>query len=142
MKCSPSVLFYRTMILSDFVDELLSKVGIVNAIDEQVSPKKDGANYMACCSLHKEKTSSFSASPSKQLYHCFSCDVHGSAVGFTMEHQGLSFPEMVQYLADRVGVTVPQVHGRNDNPEIRVERKKKQQTLGETVVAATDFYTQ
>ena len=130
------------MIPSDFIDELLAKVDIVDIIDEQVPLKKGGANYMACCPFHKEKTPSFSVSPSKQFYHCFSCGAHGSAIGFIMEHQGLSFPEAVQYLADRVGMTVPQVRGRNDNPEVRAERKKKQQTLEETVAAAADFYAQ
>ena len=130
------------MIPSDFIDELLSKVDIVDIIDEQVPLKKGGANYMACCPFHKEKTPSFSVSPTKQFYHCFSCGAHGSAIGFVMEHQGLSFPEAVQFLADRVGMTVPKVRGREDNPEIRAERKKKQQTLEETTAAAADFYAQ
>ncbi|HGO7546168.1 TPA: DNA primase [Neisseria meningitidis] len=130
------------MIPSDFIDELLAKVDIVDIIDEQVPLKKGGANYMACCPFHKEKTPSFSVSPTKQFYHCFSCGAHGSAIGFVMEHQGLSFPEAVQFLADRVGMVVPKVHGQNDNPEVRAERKKKQQTLEETTAAAADFYAQ
>ena len=130
------------MIPSDFIDELLAKIDIVDIIDEQVPLKKGGANYMACCPFHKEKTPSFSVSPSKQFYHCFSCGAHGSAIGFIMEHQGLSFPEAVQYLADRAGMVVPRVRGQNDNPEIRAERKKKQQTLEETTAAAADFYAQ
>ena len=130
------------MIPSDFIDELLSKVDIVDIIDEQVPLKKGGANYMTCCPFHKEKTPSFSVSPTKQFYHCFSCGAHGSAIGFVMEHQGLSFPEAVQFLADRVGMAVPKVRGQNDNPEVRAERKKKQQTLEETTAAAADFYAQ
>ena len=130
------------MIPSDFIDELLAKVDIVDIIDEQVPLKKSGANYMACCPFHKEKTPSFSVSPTKQFYHCFSCGAHGSAIGFVMEHQGLSFPEAVQFLADRVGMIVPKVRGQNDNPEVRAERKKKQQTLEETTAAAADFYAQ
>ncbi|HEZ3437069.1 TPA: DNA primase [Neisseria meningitidis] len=130
------------MIPSDFIDELLAKTDIVDIIDEQVPLKKGGANYMACCPFHKEKTPSFSVSPTKQFYHCFSCGAHGSVIGFVMEHQGLSFPEAVQFLADRVGMVVPKVHGQNDNPEVRAERKKKQQTLEETTAAAADFYAQ
>ena len=130
------------MIPSDFIDELLAKVDIVDIIDEQVPLKKGGANYMACCPFHKEKTPSFSVSPTKQFYHCFSCGAHGSAIGFVMEHQGLSFPEAVQFLADRVGMAVPKVRGQSDNPEVRAERKKKQQTLEETTAAAADFYAQ
>ncbi len=130
------------MIPSDFIDELLAKIDIVDIIDEQVPLKKGGANYMACCPFHKEKSPSFSVSPSKQFYHCFGCGAHGSAIGFIMEYQGLSFTEAVQYLADRVGMTVPKVRGQNDNPEVRAERKKKQQTLEETTASAASFYAQ
>ena len=129
------------MIPSEFIDELLTKVDIVDIIDEQVPIKKGSANYMACCPFHKEKSPSFSVSPSKQFYHCFGCGAHGSAIGFIMEHQGLSFIETVQHLADRVGMTVPRMRG-TENPEASRERKKKQQTLEETTLLAADFYTQ
>ena len=128
------------MIPSDFIDDLLAKTDIVDIIDERVPLKKSGANYMACCPFHKEKTPSFSVSPSKQFYHCFSCGAHGSAIGFLMEQQGMSFPDAVQYLADRAGMTVPHEKGRTEAPEIRAERKKKQQTLEETLQACADFY--
>lgn len=130
------------MIPSDFIDELLAKVDIVDIIDEHVPLKKGGANYMACCPFHKEKSPSFSVSPSKQFYHCFGCGAHGSAIGFIMEYQGLSFTEAVQYLADRVGMTVPRVRGQNDDPQQRAEKKKKQQTLEETTETAALFYAQ
>ncbi len=128
------------MIPSEFIDELLAKVDIVDIIDEQVPLKKGGANYMACCPFHKEKSPSFSVSPQKQFYHCFGCGAHGSAIGFIMEYQGLSFTEAVQYLADRVGMTVPRVRGREENPEARQARKQKQQTLEDTTEAAAAFY--
>ena len=128
------------MIPSDFIDDLLAKTDIVDIIDERVPLKKSGANYMACCPFHKEKTPSFSVSPSKQFYHCFSCGAHGSAIGFLMEQQGMSFPDAVQYLADRAGMTVPHEKGSMEAPEIRAERKKKQQTLEETLQACADFY--
>lgn len=128
------------MIPSEFIDELLAKVDIVDIIDEHVPLKKGGANYMACCPFHKEKSPSFSVSPHKQFYHCFGCGAHGSAIGFIMEYQGLAFTEAVQYLADRVGLAVPRTHGRQDNPAQRAERKKQQQTLEETTKAAATFY--
>lgn len=130
------------MIPSDFIDDLLAKIDIVDIIDERVPLKKSGANYMACCPFHKEKTPSFSVSPSKQFYHCFSCGAHGTAIGFLMEQQGLSFPEAVQYLADRAGMIVPNIKGQQEAPEIRAERKKKQQTLEETMQNCADFYRQ
>ena len=130
------------MIPSDFIDELLAKTDIVDIIDERVPLKKSGANYMACCPFHKEKSPSFSVSPSKQFYHCFGCGAHGSAIGFLMEYQGLAFTEAVQYLADRVGMVVPRSKGAHDNPEQRAERKKKQQTLEDIMQACADFYRQ
>ncbi len=129
------------MIPSEFIDELLAKVDIVDIIDEHVPLKKGGANYMACCPFHKEKSPSFSVSPSKQFYHCFGCGAHGSAIGFIMEYQGLGFAEAVQYLADRVGLVVPR-QGRQEAPEVRAQRKKQQQSLEETTAQAAAFYIQ
>ena len=131
------------MIPSSFIDNLLAKTDIVDIIDHYVPLKKSGANYMACCPFHKEKSPSFSVSPSKQFYHCFGCGAHGSAIGFIMEHQGLTFPEAVQQLADRVGMSVP--HDSNTQPENAAERaarKQQQQTLESTVQAAATFYAQ
>ncbi|MDO4434234.1 MAG: DNA primase [Alysiella sp.] len=131
------------MIPRDFIDELLSKTDIVDVIEPYVPLKKSGVNYMACCPFHKEKSSSFSVSPSKQFYHCFGCGAHGSAIGFLMEHQGLSFPEAVQILADRVGMTVPRVKGMQpENPAERERRKQQQRSLEQTVDTATAFFRQ
>ncbi len=116
------------MIPHEFIDDLLARTDIVDIIDQYVPLKKGGANYMACCPFHKEKSPSFSVSPTKQFYHCFGCGAHGSAIGFVMEHQGLSFVEAVQMLADRVGMTVPNV--RSETPESTAQRAaRKQQQL-------------
>jgi len=77
------------MIPTEFIDELINKIDIVDIIEEYVPLKKSGANYTACCPFHKEKSPSFSVSPSKQFYHCFGCGAHGSAIGFIMEYQSL-----------------------------------------------------
>lgn len=131
------------MIPNDFIDELLAKTDIVDVIDHYVPLKKSGANYMACCPFHKEKSPSFSVSPSKQFYHCFGCGAHGSAIGFVMEHQGLSFTEAVQYLADRVGMTVPYTKGQTpENLAARQQRKQQQQTLENILTQAATFYQQ
>ncbi len=127
------------MIPSDFIDDLLSKVDIVDIIDEQVPLKKGGQNYMACCPFHKEKSPSFTVSPSKQFYHCFGCGAHGSAIGFVMEYQGLAFVEAVEYLADRTGLKVPKTH----NPiEAAVSKQKKalKLTLEDLCLQAAQFY--
>jgi len=104
------------MIPQSFVQELLSRVDIVDVIERYVPLKKSGANYFACCPFHGEKSASFSVSPSKQFYHCFGCGVHGSALGFLMEYSGLGFVEAVKELAAQVGLQVPD-DGRNASPQ-------------------------
>lgn len=95
------------MIPQSFVQELLSRVDIVDVIERYLPLKKSGANYFACCPFHGEKSASFSVSPSKQFYHCFGCGVHGSAIGFLMEYSGLGFVDAVKELAGQVGLQVP-----------------------------------
>lgn len=96
------------MIPESFIQELLARVDIVEIIDRVVPLKKAGANYAACCPFHKEKSPSFTVSPAKQFYHCFGCGAHGTAIGFLMEHQGLSFPDAIEELARHCGLAVPQ----------------------------------
>lgn len=96
------------MIPESFIQELLNRIDIVDVVDKSVPLKKAGANYSACCPFHNEKSPSFTVSPTKQFYHCFGCGAHGTAIGFLMEYQGLSFVEAVQDLAKMVGMIVPQ----------------------------------
>jgi DNA primase len=90
-----------------FIDDLLTRVDIVDVVDARVPLKKAGKNLQACCPFHNEKTPSFTVSPDKQFYHCFGCGAHGTAIGFLMEYDQMSFPESIQELADLVGMTVP-----------------------------------
>ncbi|NOT68853.1 MAG: DNA primase [Methylophilaceae bacterium] len=96
------------MIPEVFIQELINRIDIVDVIDKSVPLKKAGANYIACCPFHNEKSPSFTVSPVKQFYHCFGCGASGTAIGFLMEHQGLSFVEAVHELAKMAGMTVPQ----------------------------------
>ena len=90
-----------------FIDDLLARTDIVELVGSRVQLKKSGREYKACCPFHGEKTPSFWVSPDKQFYHCFGCGAHGSALGFLMNHDRLSFPEAVEELAQRAGVEVP-----------------------------------
>lgn len=90
-----------------FIDELIARADIVEIIGSRVPLKKSGREYKACCPFHGEKTPSFWVSPEKQFYHCFGCGAHGTALGFLMEHDRLAFPEAVEDLAGRLGLTVP-----------------------------------
>ncbi|MBZ4200730.1 MAG: DNA primase [Methylotenera sp.] len=108
------------MIPESFIQELLNRVDIVDVIDKNVALKKAGANYSACCPFHNEKSPSFTVSPSKQFYHCFGCGAHGTALGFLMEYQGLSFVESINDLARSVGMVVPQETRDPDKPAAKV----------------------
>jgi DNA primase len=95
------------MIPKKFIDDLLSRIDIVDVIDARVPLRKAGKDYKACCPFHEEKTPSFTVSQDKQFYHCFGCGVNGSAIKFLMDYEHMSFPEAVKDLAQRAGVTVP-----------------------------------
>jgi DNA primase len=90
-----------------FIDELTARADIVELIGSRVELKKAGREYRACCPFHNEKTPSFWVSPQKQFYHCFGCGAHGTALGFLMEYDKLSFPEAIEELAGRLGLEVP-----------------------------------
>jgi DNA primase len=90
-----------------FIDELVARADIVELIGSRVPLKKHGKEFKACCPFHGEKTPSFTVVPDKQFYHCFGCGAHGTALGFLMEHDHLSFVEAVEDLAARVGLDVP-----------------------------------
>ena len=78
---------------SSFIQDLLSRVDIVDVVGQHVQLKKGGANYMGLCPFHGEKSPSFSVSPTKQFYHCFGCGANGDAIKFLMEHTGETFVE-------------------------------------------------
>ena len=100
------------MIPDSFKQELLHRVDVVDVIERYVPLKKGGSNYLACCPFHSEKTPSFTVSPSKQFYHCFGCGVHGNAISFLMEYQGLGYVEAVKDLAESVGMKMPEFEPR------------------------------
>ncbi len=105
------------MIPDSFKQELLHRVDIVDVIERYVPLKKGGANYLACCPFHTEKTPSFTVSPTKQFYHCFGCGAHGNAISFLIEYQGLGYVEAVKDLAESVGMKMPEFEPRTKKPE-------------------------
>lgn len=94
-----------------FIDGLLSRIDIVEIIDEYVPLKKKGRDYTANCPFHSEKTPSFTVSNTKQFYHCFGCGAHGSVIGFLMDYAHMTFVEAVRALAERAGMEIPQEPG-------------------------------
>ena len=123
------------MIPRDFIDTLLARVDVVDVIDRRVSLKKAGQNYQACCPFHSEKTPSFTVSPTKQFYHCFGCGAHGTALGFLMEYEHMSFPDAVAALAQDVGLPIPESAQESDRP-------KPPPALWDALEQAAQFYRQ
>lgn len=87
------------MITKTSIENLKNSIDIVDIISNFIQVKKSGANFTACCPFHGEKTASFVISPSKQIYHCFGCQVGGDAIKFIMEFEKLTYPEAIEKLA-------------------------------------------
>jgi DNA primase len=92
-----------------FIDDLKRQADIVRVIQDYVQLKKKGANWMACCPFHKEKTPSFSVSPAKEIFYCFGCHKGGSVFNFVMEIERVAFPEAIKIVADKVGMPLPRM---------------------------------
>ena len=86
------------MIPKETVDRIIDTARIEEVVGDFVALKRRGANYIACCPFHNEKTPSFSVSPAKGIYKCFGCGKSGTAVGFVMEHENMSYVEALKYL--------------------------------------------
>ena len=91
-----------------FIDELIARAPIEDVVGQYVSLKRSGANLFGLCPFHGEKTASFSVAPDKGIYYCFGCHKGGGAINFMMEEEGLSYPDAVRKLAQRVGMEVPE----------------------------------
>ena len=118
-----------------FIDELISRVDIVDVIDSRVQLRKAGRDYVARCPFHEEKSPSFTVSPSKQFYHCFGCGAHGTALGFLMNYEHMEFGEAVRELAAKVGMEIPQ--SASPSPAA-----PSHQPLYHTLEKAADFFRQ
>ena len=92
-----------------FIDDLRRQADIVRVIQDYVQLKKKGANWMACCPFHKEKTPSFSVSPTKEIFYCFGCHKGGSVFTFVMEIERVTFPDAVRIVAEKSGVLLPKL---------------------------------
>lgn len=111
------------MIPQDTVNKILDSAQIVEVISDFVSLKRRGANFIACCPFHNEKTPSFYVSPSKGIYKCFGCGKSGTAVGFVMEHESMTYVEALKYLAKKYGIEVKE---KEDSPEEIAARQRSE----------------
>ncbi len=95
------------LIPQHFINDLISRADIVEVLGKRIQLKKAGREFKANCPFHDEKTPSFTVSPAKGFYHCFGCGAHGTALGFLMEYDHMSFVEAVESLAASMGIEVP-----------------------------------
>lgn len=124
----------QQMIPESFIQELLSRIDIVEVINKVSPLKRTGKNFMCCCPFHKEKTPSFSVSQQKQFFKCFGCGASGNVIGFLMRYEGLSYPEAIRKLAESIGMTVP------ETPRDR-ETRTRVRSLTDMMKAASDYYS-
>ena len=123
-----------------FIQELLARVDVVEVVGRHVQLKKGGANFMGLCPFHGEKSPSFSVSPAKQFFHCFGCGKNGNAIGFLMEHAGMTFVEAVKDLAQNVGMQVPEEDISPQDRARAAEQRQKQATLTDVLEKAGESY--
>src|SRR5687767_3041493 len=109
-----------------FIDDLKRQADIVRVVQDYVQLKKKGANWMACCPFHKEKTPSFSVSPAKEIFYCFGCHKGGTVFNFVMEIERVSFPEAIKLVAEKSGVPLPKLI---DDSRFEARRQESDQVI-------------
>lgn len=119
------------MISQSTIQQITSRIDIVEIIGEYVRLKKRGANYLGNCPFHNEKTPSFTVSPSKEIFKCFGCGKSGNTIGFLMEHEKLSYAEALKWLAHRYNIPVEETEV---SPEVKL-----QQQAAESLYAINGF---
>lgn len=117
------------------VEEIKSRINIVDFIGEYIRLQKGGANWKAPCPFHREKSPSFMVSEEKQIWHCFGCGKGGDAFGFLMEMESLSFPEALKVLAEKAGVEL-----KKYQPNISAEMATSKEKMMEILELSTKFY--
>lgn len=119
------------MIPRETVDRILDSAQIVDVVGDFVSLKRQGANFIACCPFHNEKTPSFYVSPAKGIFKCFGCGKSGTAVGFVMEHEGLTYVEALRYLAKKYHIEIVE---KEETAEEIASRQR-----GESLLLVSEF---
>ncbi len=124
------------MINKTTIDKVLDSAQIVDVVSDFVALKRRGANYIACCPFHHEKTPSFSVSPSKGIYKCFGCGKAGNSINFVMEHEQLSYVDAVKYLGKKYGIDVVD----KEETQKDVENRLRHESLLAVSEFARDFF--
>ena len=123
----------------EFIRDVLDRTNMVELIGTYIGLKRSGTGFKGLCPFHKEKTPSFQVHPDRGFYYCFGCGKGGDAVRFLMDMHGLSFPEGVISLAERMGMVLPETY--DDGPKWQ-ESRTNRKTLIEAMAAAQDFFVE
>ncbi len=110
------------MIDQSTVDRIIDTAQIVDVVQDFVNLKRRGVNYMGLCPFHNEKTPSFTVSPAKGIFKCFGCGQAGNSVGFIMEHEQVSYPEALKYLAKKYSIDVIETEQTEEQVALKNER--------------------
>ena len=105
------------------VDRILDAANIVDVVSEFVTLRKSGANYKGLCPFHNERTPSFYVSPARNICKCFSCGKGGSPVGFLMEHEQMTYPEALRWLARKYNIEIQERELSNEEKEAESKRE-------------------
>ncbi len=119
------------MIAPETIQQIVSRIDIIEILSSFVKLKKRGQNYLGLCPFHNEKTPSFTVSPSKEIYKCFGCGRSGNAIGFLMEHEKYSYVEALKWLAAKYNV---QIEETETSPEF-----KEQQQISDSLYIINKF---
>ena len=111
------------MITQDSIEALKARLDVVDVVGSYLELKKAGANYKASCPFHDEKSASFTVSPSKQIFHCFGCQVGGDSISFVMKYENLNYPEALEKLADTYNFTLTHTDNKHNKPRSQVMDK-------------------
>ena len=123
-------------ITQDVIEEIKSRLDIVDVASERISLKKTGSNYKGVCPFHSEKTPSFIVNPDKQIFHCFGCHVGGDVISFVEKIENITFYEAIIKLAELAGVTLPTVETSYEEKKLQ---DKKQQLLNINIIARDHY---
>jgi len=108
------------LISQQTIQQILSRIDIVDIVGGFVKLKKRGTNYLGLCPFHNEKSPSFTVSPSKEIYKCFGCGRSGNSISFLMEHEKYSYVEALRWLANKYNVEVEETE---TSPEVKAQQQ-------------------
>ncbi|PIY08389.1 MAG: DNA primase [Flexibacter sp. CG_4_10_14_3_um_filter_32_15] len=124
---------------SHIIDQIRESSHIEEVVGDFVTLKKQGSSFKACCPFHQEKTPSFVVTPSKGIFKCFGCGKGGDSITFVMEHENLSYPEALRFLAGKYSIEIPEENERSDEAK---QEQQHRESLLIVLAFAQKFYTE